>query len=492
MTGAACGNSNSPPPAPAAPAVANPSPAEPASPNPSLTEPESGKPSPVQPTSSRESTEPIAAATSETPEWEGVRAFIEYNSDSGDYGFHTEFGGDPWSSATIAGPNGEIVFELGTGGPLAEHGLSGVFFESAEFPLEELPLDAFLDRFPEGEYTFTGQTLDGQTLVGTSDFTHLIPEPPEITDPMDAVVSPDEVLVAWEFVTEPEGVEIEAYSVQLFPVDPPEGQDPIALNIDLTFKVPATVNEFRLLPELLQPGRTYQFELMAIVAEGNQTFSVGEFTIEDNAAEIDPAAFSTTVDNPYFPLPPGATWEYEVATADSEIHRLEHEVLSDAKSVLGIDTTSVLETLYVDGDVEETTISWYAQDDSGNVWLLGELDKGYADGEVVESATWEAGIATAEPGIVVPGDTEMGNEFTVKFLIDASGAITDRGRVAAIDETVKTAAGKFADVLAIERTNNLQPHLIDREYYAPGVGQVSEDGASGDTVELQSFDITTQ
>ena len=328
-------------------------------------------------------------------------------------------------------------------------------------------------------------------LLGTSDFTHLIPEPPVITDPqIGAEVSPDNVIVAWEFVTEPEGVEIEAYSVQLFPVDPSEGQDPIALNIDLTFEVPATVNEVRLLPELFEPGQTYQFELMAIVAEGNQSFAVGEFTIEENSAEIDPAAFSATVDNAYLPLPPGAKWEYEVVTADGAIDRLEIEVLSDAKSVLGIDTTSVRETLYVDDVIEENTVSWYAQDDSGNVWLLGELDEGYEDGELVETQTWEAGIDSAVPGIVMPGETQIGGEFRVNFLIGQNGAVTDRGRVAAVDETVEIPAGSFTDVLLIERTNNLQPHLIDRKYYAVDVGLVFEDsGASSDTTELQSFTV---
>ena len=445
-----------------------------------------------QPTTS-ESSSADAAATGETIEWEGVRAFIEYNAEAGDYGFHAEFGGDPWSTATITGSDGETLFDLSSAGALAEHGMAGVFFESAEFPPEELPLDAFLDRFPEGDYTFTGQTLGGETLVGESAFNHLIPEPPVITDPViGAELEPDNVVVAWNPVSEPEGVEIEVYTLQLFPVDPPEGQDPIALNIDFTFEVPGTINEIRLLPELFEPGQTYGFELMAIAADdGNQSFSVGEFAIEDNAAEIDPAGFTKTVDNPYLPLPVGAQWEYEVLTAEGEVNRLEIEVLPDEKSLMGIETRSVRETLFLDNTLEENTVSWYAQDDAGNVWLFGEIDEGYADGELVEARTWEAGIGSAQPGIVMPGEAGLGEDFRVNFVIGSGGAVTDRGRVVSEDETVEVAAGAFTAVRLIERTNNLQPHLIDRKHYAADVGLVFEDSTApdGDTTALQSFAI---
>ncbi|MDH3683358.1 MAG: hypothetical protein OEV40_25845, partial [Acidimicrobiia bacterium] len=59
----------------------------------------------------------------------------------------------------------------------------------------------------------------------------------------------------------------------------PEGQDPIALNIDYTFEVPAEITAIRLLPELFAAGESYEFELMAVDAAGNQAFALGEFSI---------------------------------------------------------------------------------------------------------------------------------------------------------------------------------------------------------------------
>ena len=234
---------------------------------------------------------------------------------------------------------------------------------------------------------------------------------------------------------------------------------------------------------------------MAIVTDGgNQSFSVGEFTIEDNPSDIDPAAFTKTVDNPFLPLPVGAQWEYEVITAEGAVDRVEVEVLPDKKSVTGIETTSVRETLFIDGEIEENTVGWYAQDDAGNVWLLGELDESYEGGELVDTATWEAGIDSAVPGILMPGEADLGEDFRVNFIIGQDGAITDRGRVVSEGETVEVTAGAFTEVRLVERSNNLQPHLTDRKYYAAGIGLVFEDSdaADSDTTELQSFNIPSE
>lgn len=227
--------------------------------------------------------EAVAVADSdEVIEWEDTRLFIEYNSADDDYGFHAEFGADPWTTATISGPDGEVLLDLSASGALADHGMSSVMFESAEFPLEEVSLEDFLDRFPQGDYTFVGTGVEGETIRGVGEFTHEIPEPPTILTPeTGAIVDPNEVVVTWDPVTEPAGIEIEVYILSLAPVDPPEGQDPIALNIDLTFEVPADIHEIRLGPELFQAGASYQFELLAVATEErNQSYSLGEFSIE--------------------------------------------------------------------------------------------------------------------------------------------------------------------------------------------------------------------
>ena len=87
-------------------------------------------------------------ATGEAIEWEDVRVFVEYKSEGGDYGFHSEFGGEPWSTATIVCPDGETLFDLSSGGSLGEHGMAGVFFEECRVPARRTPSRRLLKPVP--------------------------------------------------------------------------------------------------------------------------------------------------------------------------------------------------------------------------------------------------------------------------------------------------------------------------------------------------------
>ncbi len=221
-----------------------------------------------------------AGGDEEALEWEdGAEAFIELNATSGDVGFHSEFGGEPWAAATIVDVDGNEIFRASNGGSLRAQGLAGVMFESAEPDFDELSLEDFLARFPAGEYMLLGETIEGEAVASPMEFSHLIPDAPSLLAPAeDAVVDAEEGLtISWEPVTGPDGVEVEVYSVQLYPVDPPEGEDPIELNIDYTLEVPASVTEVAIPPEILMAGAEYELELMVVDAGGNRTFAVGTF-----------------------------------------------------------------------------------------------------------------------------------------------------------------------------------------------------------------------
>ncbi len=219
-----------------------------------------------------------AGSTAEPGEYADLRVYYEYNATADDLGFHVEFDGDPWVGAALAGPDRVPLFDLSGSAGLSDQGLATGFFESAEYPDDVVSRDEFLARFPGGRYTLSGMSVDGVPLALTATLIDLIPEPPVVVAPaLGAVVPAGDVTISWEPVEEPAGVDPEVYIVQLFPVDPPAGTDPIALNVDLTFEVPADVTEVRIPAELLQPGEEYQFELMVVDAGGNQTFVTGSF-----------------------------------------------------------------------------------------------------------------------------------------------------------------------------------------------------------------------
>jgi hypothetical protein len=215
----------------------------------------------------------------EVAEFADAQAHIEYNSTAGDLGFHVELDAPAWQRVMIYEEDGGVLFDVTNDGSVAEQGLTSLFFESAELPFDVLPYDVFLERFPAGVYTLVGIMNSGETVMSVMELLHNVPDPPQIILPAENEVVPlDGVVIAWEPVTTPEDAEIERYQVIVFPVDPPEGQDPIELDIDLTFELPAHVTQVQIPAELLMSGEAYQFEVIAVEAEGNKTLTVGFFS----------------------------------------------------------------------------------------------------------------------------------------------------------------------------------------------------------------------
>ena len=214
--------------------------------------------------------------------FEDALVFIEFNSTDEDLGFHSTFDAEGWKEAAICGPDGSKLFEVKARGSTKKHGLSEMFFEGAEPSLDEQPRDEFLARFPEGEYTIVGETVEGDALRSMATFTHDIPDGPTIISPEeDEVVDLDAVIIDWEPVTSPSGIEIVLYELSFAPEDPEEGDPPPVLDIDLFLELPSTVTEFRIPPELLMPGTEYVFEVLAVEVSGNKTITeVAFFTAE--------------------------------------------------------------------------------------------------------------------------------------------------------------------------------------------------------------------
>ncbi len=77
---------------------------------------------------------------------------------------------------------------------------------------------------------------------------------------------------------------------------------------------------------------------------------------------IDPANFTTKIDNPYFPLKPGATYTYTgVTDAGEELNTV--EVTHSTRVIMGVTCVEVIDTVFVNGALEELTHDWFAQDE---------------------------------------------------------------------------------------------------------------------------------
>src|SRR5207247_5086950 len=132
---------------------------------------------------------------------------------------------------------------------------------------------------------------------------------------------------------------------------------------------------------------------------------------------LDPANFTTTITNPYFPLPVGRTSVYR-GIKDGQTQEDRVTVTNQTKLVAeGITARVVTDVATHDGALLEKTSDWYAQDEQGNVWYVGEDTAAYlANGKVDTSGSWEAGVQDAEPGLVMEANPQIPDAYRQEFL----------------------------------------------------------------------------
>jgi hypothetical protein len=189
------------------------------------------------------------------------------------------------------------------------------------------------------------------------------------------------------------------------------------------------------------------------------------------APAIDPASFVDTVDNPYFPLVPGTRWVMN-GHGDSAGEVTITQVTADTKMIMGIRCVVVRDEVDVGGELQELTLDWYAQDANGNVWYMGEKTAEYKNGHVTTRAgSWEAGVDNALPGIIMPASPVVDATYRQEFL---PGEAEDLAKVVELSSTADTPFDSFSDVLVTEDWTPLEPNIVERKFYARGVGLVME------------------
>jgi hypothetical protein len=214
------------------------------------------------------------AAHAGTIPFKDVRMIVEYNETAQDVGIQFFLDSDGWRSVDIFAPGGQKIFSASaTGSLLAQGGGTELFVESVEPELAELPLDEFLDRFPEGEYLFVGKVPGGGRLAGIAEFDHEIPRGPQIIMPgpggdvcAHGVSIP--AVISWHPVTET----VDGQPVAI------DGYEVIVEN-DETFDIhlPGDATQVTVPAEFLHPNTHYIYEVLAIADGGNQTITEGCF-----------------------------------------------------------------------------------------------------------------------------------------------------------------------------------------------------------------------
>ncbi len=203
---------------------------------------------------------------------------------------------------------------------------------------------------------------------------------------------------------------------------------------------------------------------------------------------------SATIDHPYLPMAPGTTWTYTAETEEGTETTVV-EVLDETRTVAGVEARVVRDRVFMDGMLVEDTRDWFAQDDEGNVWYMGEAVDNYEyddEGnllEVTHEGAWEAGKDGAQAGILIKADPAVGDSYRQEFL---EGVAEDMAEVQALGVTVELENGvEYEGCVQTLEWNPLEEDSEEYKYYAPGVGVVKEEEVSGEgVVELQGMFLT--
>ena len=207
--------------------------------------------------------------------------------------------------------------------------------------------------------------------------------------------------------------------------------------------------------------------------------------------KLDPADFTTRIDNPYWPMAPGDKWVYRETDTEGTNQKVVVEVTEKTKMIAnGIEARVIRDTVTESGVPVEITDDWYAQDRAGNVWYLGEYVTNYKNGKVVDhSGSFEAGVDGAQAGIAMPANPEPGMSYRQEYY---EGEAEDEGAVVTVgEEQVQVPFGFFdKGVLMTRDLVPLEPKILEFKFYARGVGPVLAVSVSGgsDREELVRYD----
>ena len=207
-------------------------------------------------------------------------------------------------------------------------------------------------------------------------------------------------------------------------------------------------------------------------------------------AMLNPADFTTKIDNPYWPMAPGNQWVYRETDTTGARQKVVITVTSKTKKIAnGITARVIRDVVTEKGAKVEVTDDWYAQDKDGNVWYLGEKTAEYKNGKVASRrGSFEAGVDGAQAGIAMPANPEPGLSYRQEYY---KGEAEDKSAVVTVGlERVQVPYGFVnKDVLMTRDLVPLEPRVQELKFYARGVGpllSVHTDG-NGGRAELVSF-----
>jgi len=194
---------------------------------------------------------------------------------------------------------------------------------------------------------------------------------------------------------------------------------------------------------------------------------------------FDPGNFTpgAAIDNVYFPLPVGRTLVYKGMKVGVSQRDVVH-VTTRTKMIDGVLARGVSDIAKHRRRLLEKTTDWYAQDNAGNVWYLGEDTVEFKPGGKQDtSGSWMAGVGGAVPGIIMLADPRIPDAYRQEYW---KGQAEDTAWVVVRGGTTVVPFGTVHHVLRTLEASRLEPRAYDLKIYGPGLGIIREKALSGD------------
>ena len=195
---------------------------------------------------------------------------------------------------------------------------------------------------------------------------------------------------------------------------------------------------------------------------------------QSNSASAPQFSHPLAITNSYLPL---ASLKQDIleGTEKGKPLRVERTVKPGSKtfSINGHNVEALImeDREFINGQIEEVTLDYFAQDDDGNVYYLGEDVDNYKDGKVVaHEGAWLYGKDTQKLGTIMPAHPRVGQKFRAE---DVGKVTVEKDVVVSLSEKVTVPAGKFENCLKIRETNS--DGETEEKLFAPGIGAVKEE-----------------
>src|SRR5215475_6251430 len=186
--------------------------------------------------------------------------------------------------------------------------------------------------------------------------------------------------------------------------------------------------------------------LIAVTFPAMMMASFIGFPVQAQTPVFDKSNFhdSLKIDNKFFAFKPGKIMIYNGTDEEGKSDRDVITVTNDTKEIQGIPTRAVNDTEWVEGKLVETTNDYYAQDDKGNVWYMGENTTDFTNKKNPHEGSWESGVKGAKGGLIMLAEPKVGTTYDQEF---AKGVAEDKATVLSLNSNVTVPYGSYPNVI---------------------------------------------